>query len=219
LELKRKNAAKRNAQTVPKYIRGTVRDPPSVFHTLAPGQHPARSASQRGGVARHEDADGSRTALAQRRGELSELAFFYKAASLGFGVAKPWGDSEPYDFILDSGQRLWRVQLKSASHHFNRRYDVHAKRGKDEKVMYTSADIDILVAYLIPIDVWYVIPVEKIEKKALYFYPYGGARHARHEAYREAWGLMAPQTSDVSFLSGSLENGRGWPGYLNPRFL
>jgi hypothetical protein len=157
--------------------------------------------------------------LPKRRGELSELAFFYKAASLGFGVAKPWGDSEPYDFILDSGQRLWRVQLKSASHHFNRRYDVHAKRGKDEKVMYTSADIDILVAYLIPIDVWYVIPVEKIEKKALYFYPYGGARHARHEAYREAWGLMAPQTSDVSFLSGFLENGRAWPGYLNPRFL
>jgi len=157
--------------------------------------------------------------LPKRRGELSELAFFYKAASLGFGVAKPWGDSEPYDFILDSGQRLWRVQLKSASHHFNRRYDVHAKRGKDEKVMYTSADIDILVAYLIPIDVWYVIPVEKIEKKALYFYPYGGARHARHEAYREAWGLMAPQTSDVSFLSGSLGNGRARPGYLNPRFL
>jgi len=157
--------------------------------------------------------------LPKRRGELSELAFFYKAASLGFGVAKPWGDSEPYDFILDSGQRLWRVQLKSASHHFNRRYDVHAKRGKDEKVMYTRADIDILVAYLIPIDVWYVIPVEKIEKKALYFYPYGGARHARHEAYREAWGLMAPQTSDVSFLSGSLGNGRARPGYLNPRFL
>src|SRR3984957_10755817 len=45
---------------------------------------------------------------AKRRGELSELAFFYKAASLGFGVAKPWGDSERYDFILDSGQRLWR---------------------------------------------------------------------------------------------------------------
>jgi hypothetical protein len=27
----------------------------------------------------------------KRRGEVSELAFFYKAASLGFGVAKPWG--------------------------------------------------------------------------------------------------------------------------------
>jgi hypothetical protein len=38
----------------------------------------------------------------KRRGELAELAFQYKAASLGFGVAKPYGDSERYDFILDS---------------------------------------------------------------------------------------------------------------------
>jgi hypothetical protein len=34
----------------------------------------------------------------------------HKAAALGFGVAKPYGDSERYDFILDSGERLWRVQ-------------------------------------------------------------------------------------------------------------
>src|SRR3989442_9994947 len=38
----------------------------------------------------------------KRKGELSEAAFLLKAASLGFGVAKPWGDSERYDFILDS---------------------------------------------------------------------------------------------------------------------
>jgi PD-(D/E)XK endonuclease len=155
----------------------------------------------------------------KRRGEVSELAFFYKAAGLGFGVAKPWGDSERYDFILDSGQRLWRVQVKSACHHFNRRYDVHAKRGNCEKTGYTSADIDILVAYLTPIDVYYVIPVEKLERKALYFYPYGGARCGRYEQYREAWSLMAPQTSGASFLSGRFQNGRAWPGYLNPRFL
>jgi hypothetical protein len=61
----------------------------------------------------------------KRRGEVSELAFFHKAASLGFGVAKPWGDSERYDFILDSGQRLWRVQVKSGCHHHNRYYTLH----------------------------------------------------------------------------------------------
>jgi hypothetical protein len=33
-------------------------------------------------------------------GELAELAFMSKAASLGFGVAKPYGDSERFDFIL-----------------------------------------------------------------------------------------------------------------------
>src|SRR5713101_7932451 len=49
----------------------------------------------------------------KQRGELAEMAFTYKAAGLGFGVAKPYGDSERYDFILDSGVKLWRVQVKS----------------------------------------------------------------------------------------------------------
>ena len=38
----------------------------------------------------------------KRRGELAELAFTLKATSLGFAVAKPYGDSERYDFILDA---------------------------------------------------------------------------------------------------------------------
>jgi hypothetical protein len=156
---------------------------------------------------------------AKRRGELSELAFFYKAAGLGFGVAKPWGDSERYDFILDSGQRLWRVQVKSGCHHHNRYYDLHATCGNHENAFYTSEEIDIFVAYLVPIDVWYVIPVDKIKKKSLLFFPYGGARCSHYEQYREAWSLMAPQTSSASFLSSYLGNERARPGYLNPRFL
>jgi len=155
----------------------------------------------------------------KRRGEVSELAFFHKAASLGFGVAKPWGDSERYDFILDSGQRLWRVQVKSGCHHRNRCYDLHGKCGNHEKTQYTSREIDFFVAYLVPIDVWYVIPVEKIRKKTLLFYPYGGDRCGHYEEYREAWYLMAPQNSSASFLDGSWQDGRPRPGYLNPRFL
>jgi PD-(D/E)XK endonuclease len=38
-------------------------------------------------------------------GERSEAAFLNRAAALGFGVAKPWGDSLRYDFILDNGAR------------------------------------------------------------------------------------------------------------------
>ena len=49
----------------------------------------------------------------KEKGELAELAFLHKAASLGFGVARPHGDSERYDFILDSGERFLRVQVKS----------------------------------------------------------------------------------------------------------
>src|SRR5438132_13008387 len=38
----------------------------------------------------------------KRRGEISELAFALAAARHGFGIARPYGDSERYDIILDS---------------------------------------------------------------------------------------------------------------------
>ena len=50
----------------------------------------------------------------KRLGEMAEAEFLAKASGMGFGVAKPWGDSEPYDFILAVRGRLWKVQVKAA---------------------------------------------------------------------------------------------------------
>src|SRR5690242_6769882 len=100
-----------------------------------------------------------RTPLVRRRrthkdeGELAELAFLHKAARLGFGVAKPYGDSERYDFILDSGERFWRVQVKSV--YARTRY--HARSGHGEQAVYTAEEIDFLVVYVVAHDAWYVI--------------------------------------------------------------
>ena len=45
---------------------------------------------------------GQRELNTKRRGELAELAFTLKAAHLGFGVSRPFGDSERYDAIIDA---------------------------------------------------------------------------------------------------------------------
>ena len=49
-------------------------------------------------------------------GEIAEAEFIAKAVGMGFVVAKPWGDSEPYDFIVNTRKNFnfWRVQVKSA---------------------------------------------------------------------------------------------------------
>jgi hypothetical protein len=55
----------------------------------------------------------------KRLGELAELAFILKAANLGFGVARPFGDSERYDVILDArelGPRQSNVRRKNVGH-------------------------------------------------------------------------------------------------------
>jgi hypothetical protein len=85
------------------------------------------------------------------KGELGELAFSHKAACLGFGVAKPNGEDEAYDFILDSGQRLWRVQVKSIYTPFRDGFRAIGQRTNKEP--YTAKEIDFLVVYVAPLNI------------------------------------------------------------------
>ncbi len=126
---------------------------------------------------------------AKKRGEWVEMAFMHKASGLGFGVAKPYGDSERYDFILSSGKCLWRVQVKSTSYGVGGGYCVTVQgRSKGGRVAYTSEEIDILAAYIVLEDIWYMIPVEALQAtKTLGLYPAGARKGAgRFEKYREA---------------------------------
>ena len=125
---------------------------------------------------------------AKRKGEAAEAAFLSKAADLGFDVAKPWGDSAQFDFILHTGSRCWRVQVKSAREHRKSRYTVKAS---GDHIPYTKENIDFLVAYIVPENAWYVMPIEAINGRAgLWFYPQPGSK-SLFEIYREAWCLMA----------------------------
>src|SRR6266446_6160668 len=91
----------------------------------------------------------------KRRGELSELAFVFKAASLGFHVSKPYGDSERYDFILDAGHRLWRIQIKSTTTLMCGLYRINAHRRTNRGVVpYRPSEVDFLIAHVIPEDAW-----------------------------------------------------------------
>jgi PD-(D/E)XK endonuclease len=102
----------------------------------------------------------------KRRGELAELAFVLKAASLGFAVAKPYGDSDRYDFILDSGTRLFRVQVKSASRLWQGAYFMTTQRCcNGVAIPYTAAEIDFLAVYVFLEDAWFVVPVEELSTK------------------------------------------------------
>jgi len=165
----------------------------------------------------------------KRRGELSELAFVYKAAGLGFGVAKPYGDSERYDFILDvrsveaeetslndalpetapesdprepgsredrspdrPTHRLWRVQVKSTTTLLNGQYRINAhRRIYGRAVPYQPSEVDFLVAYIIPEDAWFILPIRAIlGRTSLLFAPRNFPRPGLYAAYREAWHLL-----------------------------
>lgn len=121
-----------------------------------------------------------------RNGELAEAAFIHKAVSLGFLVSKPFGPDTRYDFIVDSGSRLSRIQVKSVRADGGSGFQVACHYSKMRP--FTASDIDLLAAYIIAHDAWYIIPVSAFAP-AVSIGIRPGSR-GRFESYREAWHLL-----------------------------
>jgi hypothetical protein len=151
----------------------------------------------------------------KRRGEISELAFALAAARQGFGISRPYGDSERYDIILDSSHispvipnraqgalrnllyssirpRLVRVQVKSSTQLQYGLYRVNAhRRINGRAVPYTLAEIDFFAAYVIPEDSWFIFPLTHIlGATAVTLSPKRRRKPHINDPYREAWHLL-----------------------------
>lgn len=125
-----------------------------------------------------------------RRGEAAEAAFVARAKQIGFSVLVPWGNSDKYDAVVDSGKAMLRTQVKTATAFHNRGYSIQPS-GNDGRV-YTAKDTDFLAGYIFQENLWYIIPIEAVGGRAsICFFPYteGGSK-SRFERYREAWCLL-----------------------------
>lgn len=129
----------------------------------------------------------------KERGEWAELQFMAKAAGQGLRVAKAWGDSARYDVVVESGGRLLRVQVKSTvcRSKSSRRSYVCTVHPNLRTRPYARGEFDFLAAYVIPADVWYIIPSKVVVRGnmgMIVLSPF----HARHKyrRYKEAWHLL-----------------------------
>jgi hypothetical protein len=139
----------------------------------------------------------------KRKGEVAELAFMRKAISLGYGVAKPWGDSDHYDFIINRGRVFWRIQVKSV---WSTKSFWIKTSGSDDKT-YTINDVDFLIAYIHAEDLWYVFPVAALTTRTvIVVWPF--TKRSRFEVYREAWHLLSPAPRAADNASDALLNAR-----------
>jgi hypothetical protein len=146
--------------------------------------------------------------VTKRRGELAELAFTLKAATLGFGVSKPFGDSERYDVILDArsltpsrrrprkgadpNPPLWRVQVKCTTQVVDQMFRLNAhRRIAGRAVPYKPGEIHFLAAYVIPEDTWYIVPLQVfLGRTSLLFRSRHDPKPGMYDEYNEAWHLL-----------------------------
>lgn len=105
---------------------------------------------------------------------------------LGYPVSKPFGDRCKYDFIIDIDGELQRIQVKGTSRMEGERdaYRCCIASGSSKKEKYLKKDVDFIAVYVIPLDVWYMIPVDEIKGITINLYPHRDSRENMFEKYK-----------------------------------
>jgi hypothetical protein len=138
------------------------------------------------------------------QGEWAELLFMARAAELGLSILRPWGDSSPYDVglvVTDQGSTenpltnnkrhprpdLLRIQIKSTRCcHSAGAYKCHID---SNGTPYSVHDLDFIAAYVIPVQVWYIIPLASTHGQSeLLLAP--NRPKSKYAKFKEAWHLL-----------------------------
>lgn len=133
------------------------------------------------------------------KGDIAEQATILFALNKGWGVCTPVGDRMPYDLVFDTGERLVKIQVKSAWFDTSKlNWVVDNRRTKtNRRVMirsnYSSSDFDFAILYIDKLQVFYVMP-------SAVFNAYGSEIHLvedekrqrkpKSAEYRMAWDLI-----------------------------
>lgn len=100
----------------------------------------------------------------QQIGYLAEQKCFVKCLEMGYNISKPLFDNARYDFILDTGEKLLRIQVKSSAWNndhtaftFNG-YSQHSTSNGNKRMKYTNKEIDYFMTE--KDGVFYLYPAE-----------------------------------------------------------
>ena len=134
---------------------------------------------------------GTRIRNPKLRGEWAELCFMARAAEHGLQVNKPWGEMARFDFVVGHLDHFLRVQVKSTTARLGRGYQCTVRGGHRP---YVGNVFDFLAIYVIPEDLWYIIPAEKIRGQGcVVLSPH--IRNSKYENCKEAWDRLRTPTS------------------------
>lgn len=120
----------------------------------------------------------------KEKGNLTELQCLTTFYSYGYKVSIPYGENCRYDFILDTGKKLLRVQVKTSRPLKNEEdgfvfstASTRVNSSKNIRNYYTKEEIDCFSTFYL--GKCYLIPVEEVgksEKKLRFKYPTNGQK-------------------------------------------
>ena len=141
---------------------------------------------------------GMRIRNCKKRGEWAELCFAVRAMEEGLRLSRPWGESSGYDFAVEpKSGRIVRVQVKSTMFREGGGYSCSLK---DSRGPYRGNPFDFVAAYVIPQDLWYILPA-KICKGMWSISLHPEYEKSKYGQYKEAWHLLRGEAPEGCFVA------------------
>ena len=126
-------------------------------------------------------------------GVTGESLFAFRALEQGLVPSVPLGDNSQYDFLIDNGSGISKVQIKSSSHRDNSsnvdRYNFALKHSAIN-ALYSAEDVDVFGLVVIPLRLIYIVPhtvVSDLTKTSVF--PTNNST-SKMEEFRERWDLL-----------------------------
>lgn len=129
---------------------------------------------------------GMRIKHPKSRGEWVEVCFLLEAMEEELRAFKTWGEMAKYDFAVEYEGDFKRVQVKSTMFKDRGGYSCTVRGSAGP---YEDDAFDFVAAYVIPEDVWYIIPAKEIRGQgSIALYPH--LKKSKYGKYKEAWHLL-----------------------------
>ena len=135
---------------------------------------------------------------AKQTGTLYESMFMPACLGKGLHPHDTLGDYLQHDLlVMNDAGCVFKVQVKGTNSAISDRlvmpkYRITAKHGSkvSKKGSLGAIDctkVDVLAAYVEPLDVWYLIPCLAIVNMAVWLFPHNPKSKARYEKYKDNW--------------------------------
>lgn len=134
-----------------------------------------------------------------KKGDVGELKFMLEATKRGYQVSAPYGVCEGYDFILDNGDVLFKVQVKSALRKERKDYNGSYVEFGDSGETAESKGADILVCYNASDDLFYLFPEAVLNSFRVRIFDGNTPSNNKYAPYRELWSVFEPTVNKVPY--------------------
>lgn len=138
-------------------------------------------------------------------GPIGELGVAYQLAKRGWSVYTPTAADvlQHFDLIACKRNYIHRIQVKSTSkvETGTSRYSVTAAMGSQSKTRYSKQHCDFIAVLIIPVEWFFIIPIEHIKAISLRF-PVNFSGDHRYAQYRDAWHLLETKNPHQQSLAG-----------------